>query len=60
MKFYVITSSKRTVIEKFLKGDFYSEFEDAEGDLKEFGKPYHAVFSLDIPITQETPKRNGK
>jgi len=49
-------------MEHFLKGDYYDDKYVAISALKEFGRPWHSVWALDIPVTRiyDHPNRDKK
>lgn len=52
MIIYVIARSPETALTQFLQGQYYTIFEDAARDLKQFCKEWHKIFEVDIPINE--------
>ena len=52
MTIYVMARSPGAALKIFLEGEYYKTIEDAEQDLKQFGKEWHRIFEIDIPINE--------
>ena len=52
MTIYVMARSPETALSCFLRGEYYTNFEDANRDRNQFGKEWHKLFQIEIPISE--------
>lgn len=52
MTIYVMARSPETALSQFLHGEYYTDFEDANRDRNQFGKEWHKIFEIEIPVRE--------
>ena len=52
MTIYVMARSPGAALTMFLEGEYYETIEEVQWDLKQFGKEWHKIFEIEIPVRE--------